>query len=202
MNRSTGRWCQILASIMALVVVPVALADDVVDKEGQYQLEGSWWRVHIDGGGGAYMATISRYGAQAYGVEFQGFPVVPGLTEMPFPTTQVTSSPGVIQRVGVNEYEFTWVLWYGDQFANAPHRGTVYAVVCFGPLIQDSPDHLFFDNTCFVSINPCYVAPTSDRCQDLGDDLWDPFTDPARLCPPLPPSRIAYQRIPLVRECP
>jgi hypothetical protein len=192
-------WCLFVALATLLAVLPtVSLAQDYGVKDGQYALEGTWWRVHT---ASPYNATINRDGAATYNVMFAGFPNTPGIAGLP-PTTQVTRSPGVIERVGVNEYEFTWILWYGDEKFDLPYRGTVYAVVCWGPLVQDTADHFYFDNSCFASINPCYYGWDAARCAALGPDLWDPFTDPKLIPAPPPPQRLEYQRVPLLRECP
>lgn len=201
MNRRFRWGCASLVLLLVLAAVPVAFADDDAKCTGPYTLEGSWWRSYILGGAAAYKATINRIDAKRYTVEFSGFAVEPGFDGLP-PTTQVTSSPAVVERVGKYSYQFTWVLWYGDGQYDAPYRGTPYAAICFGPLVQDGPDHFYMDNTCFASLNPCLFGPNSQRCEDLGDGLWDPFTDPDRIPAPPPPVRIEYQRIPLLYELP
>ena len=194
--------CLFVALAALLVALPTAaLAGEGVVKAGPHALEGTWWRAHQDGGTSAYNATINRDGAQTYNVIFAGFPSPAGIGGLP-PVTQATSAPGVIERVGVNQYEFTWILWYGDEKFDLPYRGTIYAVVCWGPLVQDTADHFYFDNSCFASINPCYYGWDAARCAALGPDLWDPFTDPELMCSPAPPLRIEYRRVPLLRECP
>jgi len=192
-----------VAIVMALFALPLAVvAEEPGDEVGTFTLEGTWWRNHMDGGGPAYGATIQRVGAKSYTALFSGNLVdVAGIAGLP-PVTHTTTSPGVIEKVGRNDYEFTWILWYGDSAYDAPHRGTVYAIVCWGPLVQDGEDHFFFDNSCFASINPCYYGWDAARCTALGDDLWDPFSDPDLICSGSPPISLEYQRVPLLHECP
>lgn len=190
----------LLVSVLAFVIVPAAWAGDDAEKVGQYRLEGTWWR---EVGGPAYMTTIVRVGPQEWsGVAVNLEEFSPGEVLDYFGTTRASDVVTTMRRAGVNSYEFTSIQYFGDDDFAAPYRGTAWAFITNGTLIQDGPDHFAVDLNLTASCNPCHPycwAHNPASCEALGEALWDPFADPYRACGGT--HRIEYRRVPMDHLC-
>lgn len=201
--------CSLLCCIAFLVVTAlVSTAPVIADEEADgditpaYSIEGAWWRVV---GGPPYLLSVSHARGKSYyaAYSFLGNPDVSGFLG----TTQQDGGASSIMRTGKNSYDFTSVQYYGDDAYDSEYGGTVWALVCSGPMEATGPEVLELELSCAASCNPCAPqcaalgAYDPVKCEELGDALWDPFHDPLAFCSPDSPFHLRYQRIPIEEPC-